>query len=291
MKLGLQIPMFTWPGGPTQLGQSLVQIARTAEDAGYSSIWVMDHYFQIPMVGSAELDMLEAYTTLGYLAGYTSNVRLGTMVTGVTYRHPGILVKQVTTLDVLSGGRAWMGIGAAWYDREHHGLGVPFPPLKERFERLEEALQIALQMWSEDDGPYEGKHYQLKETLNSPPPLTQPRPPILIGGGGERKTLKLVARYGDACNFFGDLATVKHKLEVLRGHCEAEGRNYDEIEKTVLYAMNVGKEGEAAGQLIEQLGALAEVGVQTVIGPLIGVEHISPIEVMGRDVIPNVADI
>jgi F420-dependent oxidoreductase-like protein len=288
LKIGLQIPMFTWPGGPSDLGLCLAEIARAAEDAGYSSIWVMDHHFQIPMVGAAELDMLEAYTALGYLAGHTSRVRLGTMVTGVTYRHPGILAKQVTTLDVLSGGRAWMGIGAAWFDREHHGLGVPFPPLKERFERLEEALQIALQMWSDDDGPYEGKHYRLKETLNSPPPLSKPRPPILIGGGGERKTLRLVARYADACNFFGDPATVRRKLEILRGHCDKEGRNYDEIEKTVLYVMNVGKEGEAAGMLVEQLAGLADAGAQTVIGALVGVEHITPIEAMGRDVIPNV---
>ncbi len=289
MKLGLQIPMFTWPGGAEQLGPRLGEIARTAEDAGYSSVWVMDHYFQIPMVGAAELDMLEAYTALGYLAGHTSRVRLGTMVTGVTYRHPGILAKQVTTLDVLSGGRAWLGIGAAWFDREHHGLGVPFPSLRERFERLEEALQITLQMWSDNDGPFEGKHYQLAETISSPQPLSKPRPPILIGGGGERKTLKLVARYADACNFFGDPATAKHKLDVLRHHCETEGRNYDEIEKTVLFVLNVGQEGENAGQLVEQLGAFSEAGAQTVIGALIGVEHLKPIEVMGRDVIPQVA--
>ena len=288
MKLGLQIPMFTWPGGAGEMGQRLGEIARTAEDSGFSSVWVMDHYFQIPMVGAVELDMLEAYTALGYLAGHTSRVRLGTMVTGVTYRHPGILAKQVTTLDVLSGGRAWLGIGAAWFDREHHGLGVPFPSLRERFERLEEALQITLQMWSDNDGPYEGKHYQLAETISSPQPLSKPRPPILIGGGGERKTLKLVARYADACNFFGDPATVRHKLEVLRQHCQDEGRNYDEIEKTVLFVLNVGREGENAGQLVEQLGAFAEAGAQTVIGALIGVEHIAPIEVMGRDVIPQV---
>ena len=288
MKLGLQIPMFTWPGGAGEMGQRLGEIAGTAEDSGFSSVWVMDHYFQIPMVGAVELDMLEAYTALGYLAGHTSRVRLGTMVTGVTYRHPGILAKQVTTLDVLSGGRAWLGIGAAWFDREHHGLGVPFPSLRERFERLEEALQITLQMWSDNDGPYEGKHYQLAETISSPQPLSKPRPPILIGGGGERKTLKLVARYADACNFFGDPATVRHKLEVLRQHCQDEGRNYDEIEKTVLFVLNVGREGENAGQLVEQLGAFAEAGAQTVIGALIGVEHIAPIEVMGRDVIPQV---
>ena len=288
MKLGLQIPMFTWPGGAAEMGQRLGEIAGTAEDSGFSSVWVMDHYFQIPMVGAVELDMLEAYTALGYIAGHTSRVRLGTMVTGVTYRHPGILAKQVTTLDVLSGGRAWLGIGAAWFDREHHGLGVPFPSLRERFERLEEALQITLQMWSDNDGPYEGKHYQLAETISSPQPLSKPRPPILIGGGGERKTLKLVARYADACNFFGDPATVRHKLDVLRQHCQDEGRNYDEIEKTVLFVLNVGREGENAGQLVEQLGAFAEAGAQTVIGALIGVEHIAPIEVMGRDVIPQV---
>ncbi len=291
MKLGLQIPMFTWPGGAAEMGQRLGEIARTAEDAGYSSVWVMDHYFQIPMVGAAELDMLEAYTALGYLAGHTSRVRLGTMVTGVTYRHPGILAKQVTTLDVLSGGRAWMGIGAAWFEREHHGLGVPFPSLRERFERLEEALQITLQMWSDNDGPYEGKHYQLAETISSPQPLSKPRPPILIGGGGERKTLKLVARYADACNFFGDPATVRHKLDVLRQHCQDEGRNYDEIEKTVLFVMNVGQEGENVGQLVEQLGAFAEAGAQTVIGALIGVEHLKPIEIMGKEVIPQVAEL
>lgn len=291
MKLGLQIPMFTWPEGAAEMGQRLGEIAGTAEDSGFSSIWVMDHYFQIPMVGAVELDMLEAYTALGYLAGHTSRVRLGTMVTGVTYRPPGILAKQVTTLDVLSGGRACLGIGAAWFDREHHGLGVPFPSLRERFERLEEALQITLQMWSDNNGPYEGKHYQLAETISSPQPLSKPRPPILIGGGGERKTLKLVARYADACNFFGDPATVRHKLDVLRQHCQDEGRNYDEIEKTVLFVLNVGQEGENAGQLVEQLGTFAEAGAQTVIGALIGVEHLRPIEVMGRDVIPQVAEL
>ncbi len=289
MKLGLQIPYFTWPGGPPALAPRLAEIARLAEDAGYSSIWVMDHYFQIPMVGAAELEMLEAYTTLAYIAAHTSRARLGTMVTGVTYRHPGILVKQVTTLDVLSGGRAWLGIGAAWYEREHAGLGVPFPPLRERFERLEEALRIALQMWSDENGPFQSKHYRLAETLNSPQALSKPHPPILIGGGGERKTLRLVARYADACNLFGDPATVKHKLEVLRQHCSAEGRDYDEIEKTALLPLNVGRDGSGAGQAVEQLGRYAEAGVQTVIGALVGVEALTPLVVVGRDVIPQVA--
>lgn len=288
MKLGLQIPNFTWEGGPPEMGRRLGDIARTADDAGFDSIWLMDHFFQVQMIGPAEREMLEAYTALGYIAVHTSRARLGTMVTGVTYRHPGILVKQVTTLDVLSGGRAWLGIGAAWFEREHAGLGVPFPPLRERYEQLEEAIQIALQMWSDNDGPYEGKHYRLAETLNSPQPLSKPRPPILIGGSGERKTLRLVARYADACNLFGDLQTVRHKLEVLREHCERERRDYDDIEKTALLPMSVGRDGSRAGELVDTLGAYAESGVQTVIGPVGGMEYLTPLEVVGRDVLPQI---
>ena len=270
------------------MGSKLSEICRAAEDAGYDSIWVMDHHFQIPMVGEVNLDMLEAYTTLGYIAGQTKRVGLGTMVTGVTYRHPGILAKQVSTLDVLSGGRAWLGIGAAWFDREHEGLGIPFPPLQERFERLEETLQIVIQMWSENDGPFEGKHYQLAETLNVPQPIKRPRPPILIGGTGERKTLRLVARYADACNIPADPDTLRQKLGVLRAHCEAEGRNYDEITKTALVPMSVGATGQNAGQLLELLGKYAEAGADIVIGALLGMESMRPIEVMAKDVIPQV---
>jgi F420-dependent oxidoreductase-like protein len=291
MKLGLQIPYFTWPGGPPGIGPRLAEIVRTADDVGYSSIWVMDHFFQIPPIGPVELDMLESHTTLGFIAGHTSRAGLGTLVTGVTYRHPGVLVKQATALDVLSGGRAWLGIGAAWFEREHLGLGVPFPSVSERFERLEEALQIALQMWSDNDGPYRGKHYQLAETLNSPQPLTKPHPPILIGGSGEKKTLRLVARYADACNLFGDPPTVRHKLEVLRQHCDAEGRNYDDIEKTVYFAIDVGADGSEARRVVQQLGALAEAGVQTAIGALMRVEAVRPIEIVGRDVIPQIASL
>jgi len=291
VKLGLQIPYFTWAGGPTELGPKLGEIVRTADGAGYDSIWVMDHHFQIPMVGAAELDMLEAYTTLGFIARQTSRAGLGTMVTGVTYRHPGVLIKQVTTLDVLSGGRAWLGIGAAWFEREHLGLGVPFPPLKERFERLEETLQIANQMWSDDNnGPYEGKHYRPAETLNVPQALQKPRPRILIGGHGEKKTLRLAAKYADAYNVPGaDPPTARHKFEVLRGHCEREGRNYDDIEKTVLTVMNAGPDGSQAGQLVDQLGRFAEAGAQGAIGMLIGMDNIKPIDVMGNEVIPQVA--
>ena len=291
MKLGLQIPYFTWPGGPPDVARKLGEIVRSAEAAGYDSIWVMDHHFQIPMVGPADMDMLEAYTTLGFIAGQTSRVGLGTMITGVTYRHPGILIKEVTTLDVLSGGRAWLGIGAAWFEREHLGLGVPFPPLKERFERLEEALQIANQMWSDDNnGPYEGKHYRLAETINVPQALQKPRPRIMVGGGGEKKTLRLVAKYADACNIPGmDPGAVQHKLDILRQHCEREGRNYDDIEKTVITVMNVGRDGSQAGQLVEQLGLLREAGAQAALGALIGVENITPIEAMGKHVIPQAA--
>src|SRR5512142_157633 len=201
MKIGLQVPNFTWPGGPQVIRGKLAEIARTADEAGFYSLWVMDHFFQIGRpnnpggLGPAEDEMLEGYSTLSYMAGFTQRVKLGTLVTGVVYRYPGILIKTVTTLDVLSGGRAYFGVGAAWNERESRALGVPFPPVKERFERLEETLQIALQMWSGKAEPLHGKHYQLEETLNSPQPISQPHPPILIGGGGEKKTLKLVAQY------------------------------------------------------------------------------------------------
>ena len=236
MRIGLQIPSFTWPGGSTEFGARLAQIGQTAEDAGFASIWVMDHFFQIQFVGQPDEPMLESYATLSYLAGLTRRVRLGTLVTGVIYRHPGILVKAVSTLDVLSGGRAYLGIGAAWNEREALGLGVPFPPLKERFERLEEALQIARQMWSGKVAPYQGKHYQLAETLCSPQPLCQPHPPILIGGMGEKKTLKLVAKYADACNLFGRAGkdVLRDKLAILKRYCQELGRPYDSIERTAL---------------------------------------------------------
>jgi F420-dependent oxidoreductase-like protein len=292
VKLGLQIPYLTWPGGSEQLGPKLAEIARTADGAGFDSIWMMDHFFQIEYVGSAEMDMLEAYSTLGFIAGHTSRVGLGALVTGVTYRHPGILVKQVTTLDVLSGGRAWLGIGAAWYEREHLGLGVPFPPLKERFERLEEALQIAHQMWTADNsGSFQGKHYNLAETMNVPQALSKPHPRILIGGTGEQKTLRLAAKYADATNMFSQEGVdfVKRKLDVLRQHCEREGRDYNQIEKTIYFIMNPGLNGENAGQMVDELGRFADIGVQTALGAVAGVENISPLEAIGRDVIPQVA--
>ena len=235
MKLGLHYWNYSTPSEPTQIAPTLAETARVAEQAGFSTFTVMDHYFQMEHGGSAAEPMLEAYTTLGYIAARTERMTLGVLVTGVMYRHPGLLAKIVTTLDVLSGGRARLGIGASWYEREQRGLGVPVVPVAERFERLEETLQICLQMWSDDNGPFDGRHYRLAETLCVPPPISRPHPPILVGGGGERKTLLLAARYADACNVFATTpADVAHKLEVLRAHCDAEGRDYDRIHKTVL---------------------------------------------------------
>jgi F420-dependent oxidoreductase-like protein len=288
VQIGLQIPDFTWPGGPARLGTDLATVATAADDAGFDFISVMDHFFQIGVIGPPEREMLEAYTTLGYLAGCTSRAKLLTLVTGTVYRYPGILAKIVTTLDVLSGGRAWLGIGAAWNEAESRGLGIPFPPVAERFERLEETLQICLQMWSGDESPYTGKHYQLERPINSPQALSRPHPPIMIGGGGERKTLRFVARYAQACNLFPgpDLA---RKLDVLRGHCDAEGRDYDEIIKTCYFRFDVGEHGENAGQITDQLGALAEMGFTAAIGAVARVWEVRPLEVIGGEVIPAVA--
>ncbi len=290
MKVGLQIPDFTWPDGPTMMARDLAQIARTADDAGFDAVAVMDHLFQIGPVGPVENDMLEAYTTLGFLAAHTSRARLFTLVTGVTYRDPGMLAKIVTTLDVLSGGRAWLGVGAAWNDEESRGLGLLFPPTAERFERLEETLQICLQMWSDEESSYDGTHYRLDRTLNSPQSLTHPHPPIMIGGGGEKKTLRLVAKYAQACNLFSspDLA---HKLDVLKEHCEREGRDYAEIEKTAYYQFDVGADGERAGKVVDELGQLADLGIETAVGVVKDVWRIRPLEVIGRDVIPAVASL
>jgi F420-dependent oxidoreductase-like protein len=289
MRIGLQIPSFTWSGSPGSIRTKLADVARTAEDAGFHSVWVMDHFFQIPIVGPAEQEMLEGYAALSYLAAVTERVKLGTLVTGVTYRHPGVLAKTVTTLDVLSGGRAYLGIGAAWFDREHHGLGVPFPPLGERFERLEETLRIVKQFWSGEARPFAGKHYQLAETLNSPPPVARPHPPILIGGMGEKKTLRLVARYADACNLFAyaGAPALAEKLDVLRRHCDAEGRPYDAIEKTALGTANLPKQTTA--EIVEQCRALAAVGIQHAIFNFPRVDELTGLRAFGKEVIPAVA--
>jgi F420-dependent oxidoreductase-like protein len=291
MKIGLQIPNFTWPGGPPQIAAKLQEIARAAENAGFYSVWVMDHFFQIRGVGPHEHDMLEGYTTLGYLAAVTSRVKLGTLVTGVIYRYPGILVKTATTFDVLSGGRSYLGIGAAWNEQEAKGLGVPFPPIGVRFELLEEALQIAKQMWSGNNGPYQGKHNRLAETLCSPQPLSRPHPPILIAGGGEKKTLRLVAQYANACNLYGPPGTVRAKLAILKKHCETLGRNYGSIEKTTLGTVDLQRGKMSASDVIAQCKELAAMGVQHAIFNMPNVHEIAPLEVFGREIIPVLTDI
>jgi len=288
VQIGLQIPDFTTPGGPARLGADLATVARTADDAGFGFIAVMDHFFQIGAIGPPEREMLEAYTTLGYVAGVTSRAKLLTLVTGAVYRPPGILAKIVTTLDVLSGGRAWLGIGAAWNEEESRGLGIPFPPVAERFERLEETLQICLQMWRGDETPYQGEHYQLERPLNSPQALSAPHPPILIGGSGERKTLRFVAKYAQACNLFPS-PDIADKLDVLRAHCDAEGRDYDEITKTCYFIFDVGENGEKAAEVVDQLGGLAAMGFQVAIGAVANVWQVRPLEIIGSQVIPQVA--
>ena len=288
MQIGVQIPDYTFPNGPARLGADLAAVGRAADEAGFGFTAVMDHFFQIPVIGPPDREMLEAYSTLAYLAGVTSRARLLTLVTGTVYRHPGILAKTVTTLDVLSGGRAWLGIGAAWNEEESRGLGIPFPPVAERFERLEETLQICLQMWRGDQTPYQGKHYQLERPLNSPQALSKPHPPIMIGGGGERKTLRFVARYAQACNLFPgpDLA---RKLDVLRAHCDAEGRDYDEITKTCYFIFDPGDKGEKTAEMVDQLASLAEMGFHAAIGAVANVWEITPLEIIGSQVIPQVA--
>jgi F420-dependent oxidoreductase-like protein len=290
MKLGLHVSAFTWPGGPPALASKLSEIAQLAEDVGFDRLSVMDHVWQIQFIGPPELEMLEAYTALGYIAARTRRMSLMTVVSASTYRSPGMLAKIVTTLDVLSEGRAWLGIGAAWNEDEARGLDLFFPPLAERYERLEEILQICLQMWSENDGPFNGRYYQLARTLNSPQSLSRPHPPILIGGSGEKKTLRLVAKYAQACNIFGG-PDFSRKLDILRQHCEDVGRNYDEIEKTVLYNFDVGEKGERAGQIVEDLHKLAELGAQAAIGSAPRVSDPAVLEVIGKEVIPAIADI
>jgi len=288
VKLGIQIPSFTWPGGTPEIGPTLARIARQADDIGVDSIWVMDHFFQIRGVGPAEDPMLEGWTALGYLAGQTQRARLGLMVGGVHYRYPGLWVKAATTLDVLSGGRAWLGIGAAWNEDESRSLGFPFPPLGERFEMLEETLQIAHQMWEGErgtEGRFDGRHYQARRLMNSPQSISRPRVPIMIGGGGERKTLRLVAQYADATNVFGGPEQIHHKYEVLREHCESIGRNPDEIERSTLQSINLGR--HSASEIVDWFGELADAGAQTVIASVAAISDPAQLDAVGRDIVPQ----
>jgi F420-dependent oxidoreductase-like protein len=289
MKLGLHISDFTWDGGAPELRVKLGEIAARAEDAGVDRISVMDHVWQIGPIGPPEHEMLEAYTTLGWLAARTERVKLLTMVTAVVYRDPGLLAKAVTTLDVLSGGRAILGIGAAWNADESAGLGLLFPPVSERFERLEEAILICKQMWSGDEGAFNGKHYQLGRTLNSPQALSRPHPPILIGGAGEKKTLKLVARYADSCNISAyELDVTAHKLDVLREHCANEGRDYDAIEKTSQARFDLGANGENVNKTIEFMHQLAEMGFTVAHGSMLNVSKPGQLDLLAEKIIPAI---
>ena len=289
MELGIHFANFTLPGGSAALGPTLAATARAAEDGGCSSFTLMDHWFQMEEFANAQDPMLEGYTSLGFLAGQTQTMTLSLLVTGVTYRHPGLLAKIVTTLDILSGGRAQLGIGAAWYEREHKALGVAFPPVSERFERLEEALQICHQMWSDDDGPFEGRHYHLAETICSPRPIQQPGPRILVGGSGERKTLRLVARYANACNLSApDPAVVAHKLEVLARHCDAEGRDPDTIQKTILGFADPLSDVDA---FLSSMQEYAELGVTLVeVMPLVP-DPAAWVAELGERVVPKLRDL
>jgi F420-dependent oxidoreductase-like protein len=289
MKIGLQIPSFTWPDAPAAIGPTLARIVETADDAGLDSLWVMDHFFQIRGVGKPEEPMLEGWTALGYMAAHTKKALLGLMVGGVHYRQAALWAKVATTLDVLSGGRACLGIGAAWNEEESQGLGFPMPPLGIRFEMLEETLQICHAMWQGERGteePFDGRHYQATRLLNSPQSISRPHPKILIGGGGEQKTLRLVARYADACNIFGGPEQVKHKFEVLRQRCAEEGRPFEEIERTNLWSVDL--DSESAAQVVDRFGSVAEAGVQHVIFNMKDVWDPRHLETLAGDVVPQV---
>jgi F420-dependent oxidoreductase-like protein len=297
MKLGIQFCSFTYPGGAAGgaagIAPRLAEMVRTADEVGIDSIWVMDHFLQIRGVGPVEAPMLEGWTTLGWMAAQTRRARLGLMVGGVHYRHPGLWVKAATTLDVLSGGRAWLGIGAAWNEYESRALGFPFPPRAERFEMLEETLRIAHGMFAGERGTeaaFEGRHYRASRLLNSPQSISRPRVPIMVGGGGERKTLRLVAQYADASNVFGGPEQCHHKFEVLREHCEAVGRDYDEIERSSLVNVDLATPGgsgrTSTAQLVDWLGQLSDAGVQHAI---LSDNGTSPetVELLGSLVVPQ----
>jgi F420-dependent oxidoreductase-like protein len=288
MDLDIHVPRFTWAGGAAAIGPTFAELAQTAEGIGVRTLSVMDHWFQMDMLWPADEPMLEGYTSLSFAAAKTERLRFRLLVGGVTYRHPGLLAKTVTTLDVLSGGRAELGLGAAWYEREHRGLGVPFPALKERYERLEETIQICFQMWSDDTGPYEGAHYRLAETLCSPPPLSSPRPRLLIGGGGERKTLRLVAAYADACNFIGDAATVAHKVEVLHRHCEEVSRDPSTIEVTALIMIPDDADSDA---ILREATALRSAGADTIVVRSTGPEPSRWLDSTWGPILPEIASL
>src|SRR5215204_3994136 len=292
MKLGVQLNSFDWEEGQERFATRLAEIARASEEAGFDRIAVADHVWQHPIMGGPEAYEPECYAMLAFLAANTERVGLTAMVSGVHFRHPAMLVKAVTTLDVLSGGRTWLGAGSGHYEEETRGLGIPFPPQGERFEMLEETIRIALRMWSGERGderPFESKHYRLERPLNLPQSLTRPHPPVMIAGDGERKTLRLVARYADACSLRPS-PEIPRKLDVLRRHCEKEGRDYDQIEKTCAFGFDVGENGEKVGESIGQLRWLSDMGIETVIGVVPNVDRIEPLEIIGHKIVPVVAD-
>lgn len=292
MRLGIQVDRFTYPGGDSAIGPIFGEVAKRVEDAGFSSLWVMDHLFQLPHIGGVDEPLPEAYATLSWAAAKTERIKLGTLVTSVTFREPAVLIKAVTTLDVLSGGRAWFGVGAGWFEREHAGLDIRFPPVAERFEMLEENLLIAKQMWSGSTEAFAGKHYQMAETICRPLPLSKPHPPILVGGGGEKKTLRLVAKYADACNLvaFRGHEELTHKLEVLAGHCESEGRPYGDVTKTALDLLHVSRDGAngtiSPAQAIDRLGRLAELGIDETMIKVPNLADVSVFDLFAADIVP-----
>jgi F420-dependent oxidoreductase-like protein len=293
MRLGLHIPATDWHGGAARLGATLKDVVQAGEAAGFDAIDVTDHVWQHPYMGGVELSQLEAYTTLGFIAAHTERARLFALATAASYRPPGLLAKAVTALDVLSGGRAMLAIGAGDYEEEATGLGLPFPSLKERFDLLEDTVEICLRMWAGEQGDgerYDGRQASIARALNVPQSLSRPHPPIMIAGGGERRTLPLVAKYADACNV-PPSDELPHKLDVLKRLCDEAGRDYDAIEKTVPFGFDVGPDGAKAAEVIGQLQWLASMGAQTVIGWVVGVDRITPIEVIGREVIPAVAEL
>jgi len=292
MRIGLQLPSFSYPGGDTEIRPRLAAIAQAAESVGFDSLWVMDHLFQLPVHtgwGGPDAPMLEAYSTIGYLAGVTQRIQLGALVGSVAYREPGLLIKAVTTVDVLSGGRAYLGLGAGWYEREARGLGLPFPSRRERFERLEETVQLARRVWSDDRTPFEGRHYTLAEPIIRPQPIARPRPPIMIGGNGERRTLRLVAHYADACNLLVlEPAEVHAKLAVLRQHCAAAGRDYESIERTALDEIDLRRGRMSSADVVARAQAQAEAGIQHWIVNMPDAWNLAYLEQIGDEVVPAV---
>jgi F420-dependent oxidoreductase-like protein len=290
MKIGLQINRFTWPGEPQSIHKILTDIVTTADQGGFYSIWVMDHFFQIGYIGKPEEPMMEAYTTLGFLAGITKKTMLGTMVTGVIYRNPTLLIKAVTALDVLSNGRAYFGVGAAWNEEESNALGFEFPSLKTRFEQLEDTLQLAKQMWSDNDKTFTGKQFTFPRPINHPQAIQKPHPPILIGGGGERKTLRFVAQYADACNLFVRLGEdeLKRKLDILKKHCKEFGRDYNDIEKTALHQVSPNFNSK---DVIDELKIMKDLGFSQIIIGIPPMENSNPVKRIVEEIIPNVKNL